>query len=159
MRSSAEQARALVASLTVASLATVAGGGDPWCSIVVYATLADGSPVLALSSLAEHGRNLAHDPRASLAVADLAAGGDPLDRGRVTLAGRAVRPQGGRAAAALAAHVRAVPGARRYAGWPDFTLWVLEVQRVRWVGGFAEMESVSAADYAAAGAAGTQPAG
>jgi heme iron utilization protein len=78
----------------------------------------------------------------------------------VTLAGRAVRPQGERATAALDAHLAAVPSAALYAGWEDFALWVLEVERVRWVGGFAEVESVGAADYAAVDArSGSQPAG
>ena len=37
-----------------------------------------------------------------------------------------------------------------YAGWDDFTLWVLEVERVRWVGGFASMATVSHDEYRAA---------
>ena len=44
---------------------------------------------------------------------------------------------------ALDAHCAAVPGARLYAGWDDFTLWVLEVERVRWVGGFATMDTLT----------------
>ena len=43
--------------------------GAPWCSFVMYAALGDGTPVLCLSTLAEHGRNVRHDARASLVVA------------------------------------------------------------------------------------------
>jgi putative heme iron utilization protein len=106
--------------------------------------------VLLVSTMAEHGRNLAHDQRASLALNDPSAPGDPLDRPRITLAGRVVQPEGKRAGEALDAHVAAIPGAMLYAGWEDFTLWVLEVERVRWVGGFARMETVSREDYRAA---------
>lgn len=148
-RDSAEEARTLVSSMTVGYLATVGEDGDPWCSLVVYGPTSDGDPVLLVSTMAEHGRNLLHDPRASLAINDPSLSGDPLDRPRITLAGRAVRPEGERAEVALDAHTVAVPGARLYAGWDDFTLWVLEVQRVRWVGGFAVMDSITRDEYRA----------
>ncbi|MEJ7797055.1 MAG: DUF2470 domain-containing protein [Solirubrobacteraceae bacterium] len=146
-RSAAEEARTLVSTVTVGYLATVGEQGDPWCSLVVYGPSAQGDPVLLVSTMAEHGRNLMQDPRASLAINDPSASGDPLDRPRITLAGRAVQPQGERAEEAFDAHVAAVPGARLYAGWDDFTLWMLEVQRVRWVGGFARMETISQGEY------------
>ena len=156
-RSAAEEARTLVSAVTVGYLATVGENGDPWCSLVVYGPDPQGSPVLLVSTMAEHGRNLAGDPRASVGINDPAAPGDPLDRPRITLAGRAVRPQGDAAEAALDAHVAAIPGARLYAGWDDFSVWVLEVERVRWVGGFARMETVSRAEYRAAEPDPTQP--
>ena len=149
-RSPAEEARTLVSAVTVGYLATLGENGDPWCSLVVYGPDAAGNPVLLVSTMAEHGRNLANDPRASLGVNDPSAPGDPLDRPRITLAGRCVRPQGPAAEAALDAHVAAIPGARLYAGWDDFSIWVLEVERVRWVGGFARMDTVAPEDYRAA---------
>jgi len=149
-RDPAEEARTLVSSMTVGYLATVGEHGDPWCSLVVYGPTSDGDPVLLVSTMAEHGRNLAADPRASLAIHDPSLPGDPLDRPRITLAGRVVAPQGERAEQALDAHTAAVPGARLYAGWDDFTLWVLEVERVRWVGGFASMATVGHDEYRAA---------
>jgi heme iron utilization protein len=156
-RSPAEEARTLVSSMTVGYLATVGEEGDPWCSLVVYGPMDDGNPVLLVSTMAEHGRNLLRDPRASLGLNDPAAPGDPLDRPRITLAGRVVRPEGERVEQALDAHVAAIPGARLYAGWEDFTLWVLEVERVRWIGGFATMDTVSRDEYRAAEPDPTQP--
>ena len=157
-RSAAEEARTVVASTNVGALASLSDGGDPWSSLFVFGTLPNGAPVLLLSTMAEHGRNLRRDPRASLSVADPAAADDPLEGARVTLAGRVEQPSGERRRAALAAHVAAVPGAELYSEWEDFTLWVLEVERVRWVGGFARMDSVGAADYAAAEPDPTAPA-
>ena len=142
-RNAAEEARTLVSAVTVGYLATLGENGDPWCSLVVYGPDPAGNPVLLVSTMAEHGRNLATDPRASLAINDPSAPGDPLDRPRITLAGRAFQPEGEAAEAALDAHVAAIPGARLYAGWDDFSVWVLEVERVRWVGGFARMDTVS----------------
>lgn len=149
-RRPAEEARTLVCSMTVGYLATVGDGGAPWCSLVVFGPTAKGDPVLLVSTMAEHGRNLMQDPRASLAISDPAAPGDPLDQPRITLAGRVARPERERRQEALDAHVAAIPGATLYAGWDDFTLWVLEVQRVRWVGGFAVMDTISPEDYRAA---------
>jgi putative heme iron utilization protein len=143
--SAAAHARTLVAQSSVATLATVDGDGAPWASFVAYATLPDGSPVLWVSDLAAHGRNLRRDPRASLVVAerDEGAGDDPLDVARVTLAG-AVAPGD---EAARAAYTAAVPGAERLLGFADFSLWTLRIDHVRWVGGYGRVETVAAADY------------
>ena len=66
------------------------------------------------------------------------------------MAGRARRPAGDEAAAARAAHLAGVPSAELYADFSDFSLWVLGVERVRWVGGYGRMASADAGDYAAA---------
>ncbi len=149
-RTAAEQARTLVASASIGSLATLSSGGDPWASVVAYGTMPDGAPVLLVSTLAEHGRNLHRDPRASLSIAERSPTADPLDSGRVTLAGRALRPDGDLAQQALATHVAAVPGATAYASFGDFTVWILRVERARWVGGFGRMDSTGPDDYRAA---------
>jgi putative heme iron utilization protein len=147
----AAAARKLVASARAGALATVSEDGGPWSSLVACAALPDGSPVLLLSSLAEHGRNLRRDPRASLLVVEAGAGGqDPLERGRVTLTGRAEPPHAAAAEDARAAFVAQVAGAAQYAGFGDFALYVLRVERVRWVGGFGRMRTVPAAAYRAA---------
>ncbi|MEA2139105.1 MAG: hypothetical protein QOG56_2255 [Solirubrobacteraceae bacterium] len=146
-RSPAEEARTLVSTVTVAALATVGEDGAPWCSLVVYGPTRAGNPVLLVSTDSEHGRNLRSDPRASLAINDPTAPGDPLDRPRITLAGQVVRPDGDDAEDALDAHCAAVPGARLYAGWDDQLLCVLEVQRVRWVGGLAKTDALSRDEY------------
>jgi putative heme iron utilization protein len=149
-RTAAEEARTLVAGARLGTLATLSEDGHPWASLVAYGALPDGSPVLCVSALAEHGRNLLRDPRASLVVAEPDRGGDPLASGRVTLAGRVERPTGAAERRARAAHVAAIPQAEAYVGFGDFSLWVLGVERVRWVGGYGRMESVDAAAYARA---------
>ena len=65
--SAAEEARTIAASTNTGTLATLTSIGDPWASFVTYGLL-DGAPVLCVSNLAEHGRNLAGDPRASIAI-------------------------------------------------------------------------------------------
>jgi len=150
-RSAAEEARTLVAGTRLATLATLCEDGTPWASLVAFATVGAGVPVLMVSTLAEHGRNLLRDRRASLLVAEPPAErGDPLDRGRVTLAGRVERPDGEREREARAALVAAAPAARVYGDFGDFSTWTLHVERVRWVGGYGRMDSADAAAYAAA---------
>ena len=156
-RSPAEEARTLLAVGRGATLGTLSEDGGPWASLVSYAVLEDGSPVVWLSTLAEHGRNLQRDQRASLMVADPAPPEDALATGRVTLAGRVERASGELYDRARAAYL-ATHGARSdYDSWGDFTLWVLRVERVRWVGGYGRMSSASALDYAAAAPDPVQP--
>jgi putative heme iron utilization protein len=149
-RTPAEEARTLMASASVGALATLTADGDPWGSIVTYGLLGDGWPVLCVSQLAEHGRNLEHDPRASLVVSAPRDEAYPLAGGRVTVAGRVLRPEGDHAGAARAAHLAAVPSAELYVDFGDFALWVLRVERARWVGGYGRMASADADAYAAA---------
>src|SRR5690349_13021552 len=106
--SAAEEARTVAASTNTGTLATLTGAGDPWASFVTYGLL-DGAPVLCVSNLAEHGRNLAGDPRASIAVVAAATESDPLANGRITLAGEVQRPTGDELSAARQAHLDAVP--------------------------------------------------
>lgn len=149
--SPAEEARTLVAATNIAGLATVTADGDPWASLVTYGALDNGAPVLCLSHLAEHGRNLAGDPRASLVITQVDPPPDPLAAARVTLAGRAERPADpATLAAARTAHLAGVPAAGTYVDFSDFSLWVLHVERVRWVGGYGRMDSASGPAYATA---------
>ena len=69
--SDAERGRTLLAATRTGTLATVAvdPAGFPFGSLVAYAVDDLGRPLLCLSDLAEHSRNLAADPRASLMAA------------------------------------------------------------------------------------------
>jgi putative heme iron utilization protein len=147
--SAAEEARTIAASTNTGTLATLTADGDPWASLVTYGLL-DGAPVLCVSDLAEHGRNLAADQRASIAIVAPTTDPDPLASGRITLAGVVERPAGDELTAAHDVHLAAVPAAKYYVDYSDFTLWILRVHRARWVGGYGRMDSASGAEYSAA---------
>jgi len=150
-RSASEEARTLVAATNSGTLATLSEDGTPWASLVTFGTLANGSPVLCLSTLAEHARNLEGNRQASLMVADPSHKGDALAGGRVTLAGKVVRSDEFHdEKSAREAHLEAVPSAAMYADFNDFTFWILEVDRVRWVGGYGRMDSATGETYAEA---------
>src|SRR4051794_5497599 len=147
--SAAEEARTVAASTNTGTLATLTADGEPWASFVTYGLL-DGAPVLCVSNLAEHGRNLAADSRASISIVAPQRDADPLASGRVTLAGVVEAPTGEERAAARDAHLSAVAAAKYYIDYSDFSLWVLRVRRVRWVGGYGRMDSATGHAYAAA---------
>ena len=122
-------------------LATVSArrGGWPFASAVPYALGADGMPLLLLSELAEHTRNLRADARASLLIQDSAASTDPQAGARLTLLGTVVEVDAGRLDAAIATYVARHPRAEAYVSMGDFHVWRLEVDQARYVGGFGDM--------------------
>ncbi len=143
----AERARTLVAQLGTGTLCTLSHDpeGYPYGSFVTLA-FEGGNPVFLISELAEHTRNLRRDARASLLVAEGGAV-DPLANGRVTLLGPCapVESQAARAAF-LAAH----PNAAYYADFKDFAFWRLEVESIRYIGGYGRMSWISRGDWHAA---------
>src|SRR5579872_567342 len=64
------------------------GTGDPYCSLVNVASHPDGAPILLISRLAIHTKNLLADARISLML-DERAEGDPLEGSRIMLSGHA----------------------------------------------------------------------
>ena len=95
-------ARRLVRSRDRAALGTSLGG-RPFVSLVAAACDSDASPLLLLSDLAQHTKNLLADPTVSLLFEDVAGHADPLAGPRLTLLGRAERCDDPRAAARFAA--------------------------------------------------------
>jgi heme iron utilization protein len=147
--SDAERGRTLLAGSRTGALATVAvEGGFPFGSLVAYAVDDAGQPLLCLSDLAEHSRNLAADPRASLMASETGPG-DPLALARVTVLGSVVELRDDAREAALHTYRERHPDAF-YAVFDDFRLYRLEVSSVRYVGGFGRMSWVSADDHATA---------
>src|ERR1700744_5890894 len=87
-------AKSLLRRRRQGALATLmAGTGDPYCSLVNLASHPDGSPILLISRLALHTRNILADARVSLML-DERAPGDPLEGARIMLAGRAEQAAG-----------------------------------------------------------------
>jgi putative heme iron utilization protein len=113
-------------------------------------------PLLLLSDLAVHTRNLTADPRAGLlfdAAADLA---EPLTGARVSVLGTAEPVQDARA---LERYVRRQPSAQMYRGFGDFRLWRFTPARGQLVAGFGQIAWVEGADLRADPAAAADIAG
>src|SRR6201995_5609959 len=115
-------ARSLLRRRRQGALATLmAGRGDPYCSLVNLASHPDGSPILLISRLALHTRNILGDSRVSLML-DERAPGDPLEGARIMLAGRAEQAVGDDAILRrryLSAH----PSAEVFVNFKDFSFF------------------------------------
>ncbi len=148
-KSPAASVRRLLRGSDRATLATLqrpdADGptGWPYASLVLLAVDHDGAPVLLISTLAEHTRNLQADPRASLLLDGTAGLDEPLTGARATVIGRLERTDDPEARRRfLARH----PSAAMYAGFKDFGVWRMTVERAHLVAGFGDIHWVDAAD-------------
>ena len=85
----ADEARSLLRRVRTGTLATRnADDGTPYASLVNLATDVRGCPVILVSTLAWHTRNLLADPRGSVMVAEIPPAGDALTGARLTVMGR-----------------------------------------------------------------------
>lgn len=120
--------------------------GYPFGSIVPFVLDARACPVIFVSRLAEHTRNLGADPRLSLLVhARDAAGGDVQGDARVTLMGKACAIA--QADSAGERYLRYFPAARAYLGL-DFNFYRIEPVTLRLVAGFGKIHWISREAYA-----------
>jgi len=125
------------------ALATLmAGKGDPYCSLVNVATAADGAPLLLISRLAIHTKNILADPRVSLML-DERKQGDPLEGARVMLMGAAVATDD---AAVRRRYLTRHPDAEMFAGFRDFDFYKIELSRAHLVAGFGRIVDLTAAE-------------
>ena len=155
-REPALQVRRYLQGSVAGSLATISArdelAGYPFGSLVPYALDEGGAPLVMISELAQHTRNLRASPRASLLVADPNAEGDPQVSWRVTLVGEfhPVAVEDAAAGEALGARYRARnPTARAYQQLKDFAYWRLDIQAIRSIQGFGRIAWVSPEDYRA----------
>lgn len=140
-RRAGAEVRGLMHTTATASLATALAGGDgaaagaPYASLVAHAPEMSGTPLLFLSDLAQHTRNLAADPRASLLLDGTRGHEVPLAGPRVSLQG--VLRLDDRAET-RARYLRWQPQAGRYAELTDFRIYRLELTRAHLVSGFGK---------------------
>jgi putative heme iron utilization protein len=137
-RGGVELVRELLGRERAAVLATASAelDGHPFASLVPFAVSHAGEPLLLLSALAQHTRNLAADPRACLFVHDAAAAArDPRTAARAAILGRVQRVTGDGEADGRSRYLARHPDARGLLAL-DFALHLLVVERVQVVAGF-----------------------
>lgn len=161
-RTPAERARALIRTADRAVLSTALAtdgtggetgadlaaetGGWPYGSLVAVACDQTARPLLLISGLAVHTKNLARESRASLLYDGTAGLDNPLTGARVTVLGR-IEPaeDDGLVARYVARH----PDAEAYLGFADFGLYAMAVERAHLVAGFGAIHWIDAADLLA----------
>lgn len=116
-------------------------GGWPYASLVLLAVDHDAAPLLLISGLAEHTRNLEAEPRAALLVDGTAGLDEPLTGARATVLGRFARDG---APERRDRYLRRHPSAAGYAGFGDFAIWRMTVERAHLVAGFGRIHWVGA---------------
>jgi putative heme iron utilization protein len=132
-------ARSLLRRSRQGALATLmAGTGDPYCSLVNLASHPDGSPILLISRLAVHTRNILGDPRVSLML-DERAEGDPLEGSRIMLAGRAEEAGGEDVAILRRRYLSAHPSAEAFVDFGDFSFFRIRPTATHLVAGFGRI--------------------
>ncbi|HUL09966.1 MAG TPA: pyridoxamine 5'-phosphate oxidase family protein [Candidatus Acidoferrum sp.] len=146
-----EVARRLLRAADRAALATsLAAGGPagveawPYASLVLLACDHDAAPLLLISDLAEHAKNIAADARAALLIDGTAGRVDPLTGPRVTVLGTVEKTDDLRLKARFVARH---PSAALYADFADFHLYRVTVTRAHMVAGFGRIHWTDAADF------------
>jgi putative heme iron utilization protein len=140
-------ARLLLRRSRQGALATLmTGSGDPYCSLVNVASHADGSPILLISRLALHTKNILGDSRVSLML-DERAEGDPLEGSRVMLAGRAEQAGGDDATMLRRRYLNAHPSAQAFVDFKDFSVFRVRPSAAHLVAGFGRIVDLSPAQF------------
>lgn len=131
--------RSLLRRSRQGALATLAAGsGDPYCALVNVASHPDGSPILLISQLALHTRNILADNRVSLMLDERAAG-DPLEGARIMLGGRAEQATSGEADVLRRRYLAVHPPAEAFVDFRDFSFVRIRPTGLHLVAGFGRI--------------------
>jgi putative heme iron utilization protein len=132
-------ARSLLRRSRQGALATLmAESHDPYCSLVNIASHYDASPILLISRLALHTRNILADNRVSLMLDERVAG-DPLEGARIMLAGRAEETTGEQAEILRQRYLSAHPSAQVFVDFKDFSFFRIAPSGAHLVAGFGRI--------------------
>lgn len=140
------EARRHLASCRSGVLSTLSlrHGGHPFGSLVPYVLDHDGRPIVLVSRLAEHTKNIEADARVSLLAHDAAA--DPQAGARVTLLGGAAPVDA--SASAATRYQRFFPDSEGLIALGDFSFLAINPLAVRFIKGFGAIHWISAPEYA-----------
>ena len=116
----------------------MAGTGDPYCSLVNLASHPDGTPILLISRLALHTRNILADSRVSLML-DERAPGDPLEGARIMLQGRAEPVGKEELELVRRRYLAAHPSAEGFVDFADFSFFRIVPSGAHLVAGFGRI--------------------
>jgi heme oxygenase (biliverdin-IX-beta and delta-forming) len=143
----AKVARGLLRRSRQGALATLmTGTGAPYCSLVNVASAPDGAPILLISGLAVHTRNIFADSRVSLML-DERAPGDPLEGARIMLAGSAEQVSGDLAANLRQRYLNAHPSAEVFVDFRDFAFFRIVPSGAHLVAGFGRINDLAPAQF------------
>lgn len=120
--------------------------GAPYCSLVNVASHPDGSPILLISRLALHSRNLLDDPRVSLML-DERAPGDPLEGARIMLGGVAEEADNAERPLLRRRYLSVHPTAQTFVDFKDFSFFRIKPRSLHLVAGFGRIIDLPSEQY------------
>lgn len=134
-------ARRVLRLATTGAFATLTIEGAPFATLVTVATTPEGEPILLISDIAVHTKNVKRDNRASLLlIAPSGESGDPLAGARLTVTGTlALDDDANHQRRFLARH----PEAKGYARFKDFHFCKMTVTGSHVVAGFGRIVDLS----------------
>jgi heme iron utilization protein len=142
----AKAVRSLLRRSRQGALATLmVGSADPYCSLVNVASASDGSPILLISRLAVHTKNLLADARVSLML-DERVEGDPLEGSRIMLSGHA-EEIGSEREIARRRYLNAHPSAEVFVDFKDFSFFRIHLTGTHLVAGFGRIVDLKPAQF------------
>ncbi len=117
--------------------------GYPFGSVTPFVLDHQARPVILISTLAEHTKNIEADPRVSLLAHDPST--DIQANARVTVVGNCARMED--QTALRARYLRYFPGAADYFATHDFFFYRIEPAHIRFIGGFGAIHWVEVSHF------------
>ncbi len=146
------EARLLIRNVRTATLATCEAG-IPHAALVTVAFMPDAAPVLLLSELSVHTRQLMANPACALLLVGEMTGeadnggpasANPQTTPRLCLTGTAARTENGLARSIF---LERHPYAELYVGFGDFGFWQLSLTDSYYIGGFGAARKLMVAKF------------
>jgi len=131
-------------SMGVLSTHSVDVEGYPFGSITPYMLGYNGEPIMLISDIAQHTRNIKQNPKVSLVVFEQNAI-DPQASGRLTWIGDA-EPLNPADTIIRRRYLRYFPSAASYFATHDFAFYTIHLRRARFIGGFGQIYWIETAD-------------
>lgn len=118
--------------------------GYPFGSVAPFVLDHNCQPIILISNIAEHTKNITINPKVSLLV--FAGGEDLQANARLTLLGEAVKIYKDVDANLRARYLRYLPQAASYFDMHDFSFYRIHIHQARYIGGFGKMSWLSDVD-------------
>jgi hypothetical protein len=115
-------------------------------SLSPYVLDSKGNPVIFVSDMALHTKNLKKDPKCSLMIAKLSKD-DIFNSARITFVGKMVKVPDKELDVIRKIYLEKYPAAKNFVELEDFAFYRLEIDKIYWVGGFGDIEWIDVKEY------------
>ncbi len=141
-----KEARELLNSRSFGVLSTLSLklDGFPFGSVVPYCLNGDGAPVILISTIAEHTKNLSADSRCSLTI--LKESNDVQSNSRISLIGH-MEPLDESDQSTPEKYYRHFPKSKGYHQAHDFSFYSLHLKDIRFIGGFGRIHWIKSTEF------------